>query len=929
MGEEDDDRIVVAVTPGEIPRLAFISSVIDSELRAVRKRVVTALQAVPFLLPWAFEMTPASSEAVGDDYLRKVREATLVFWFAGSRTTPPVEKEIAEALAANRRLLVFILPAEERDRKTEDLLAKTEPHGRYRRLTNLDELEAEVEASVADELARALDGERSLSRTERVDSLGRESLARCVQKWQAAGVGLELARRLAGDIGVGVAPSYLLPGVETPLVVLVAEAGCGKSLASERVLQAAIAAQLEDATRPLPVFVTAKEALGDLKATVMGACEGLGDPHRCGAVVLVDGADEAADGAALLLAEARELVQTWPETRILLGTRPLSQFDGIPEARPLPRLEDDEARAIVALGAGRPITPGEHAGWSQPTKDAAAVPLFALLIGRHVAERGEVGEATRTTLLAELAERGLEGAGAEARPALRRLAVASIARGGGRVPRSELGGVEAVKELEASRLIAGAAGEVWFPLALMAQWFAAESLAEGEPTPEQLTDAPADLELWRYPLAILAATATHRQALAVFGPLASAHPGFVSQVVEESIVRWPARGGSAPPRQEAGVRIREAMASWLAGLAPLSSILQPRLLSDGERLPPLGVKVEGERLLVGWCAGAEETGEVVELPVAVTLGEATSVEAAAWPRLRGARPSSQAFWALRWTFDELSHQLEHRLNERTLPLEGTELEAPRLWRAARAVLGLPDTRAVPIEVSTVLGRAQTIRQSDAETPWRTDGHAIDLEKLMARLGELEVAGVGEILPPPLEVEPSGRLLIPPRSQNELALAHVNAVYAAALGAYVELTDSLFAPLRPFMQVAVLLPAVLKGRIYTSGDPDTRRFTDHLEWWLDPLPPGRSSVVDITMDKGESRQEFIGRWEGEADRALVNARNYRPQQARWIDIFLKSHELAVHGPLAPEELVYEWLWSDLKRIKWVSGQLLESHYKTLP
>jgi hypothetical protein len=77
----------------------------------------------------------------------------------------------------------------------------------------------------------------------------------------------------------------------------------------------------------------------------------------------------------------------------------------------LPRLNDSQARKIVGLAAGREITCGEQAGWSPPTKDAASVPLFALLIGRH----GRVGEASRTTLLAELVERGLEDAGEGAR----------------------------------------------------------------------------------------------------------------------------------------------------------------------------------------------------------------------------------------------------------------------------------------------------------------------------------------------------------------------------------------------------------------------------------------------------------------------------------------------------------------------------------
>jgi hypothetical protein len=928
VGGEAEERSGTGPRPGELPRLAFVSSVIDDELLAVRKRVVAALGQAPFLLPWAFEMTPASSEAVGDDYLRKVREATLVFWFAGTSTTPPVEREIAEALAADRRLLVFALPAQERDRPTEELLEKVRPHARYRRLADLDGLEAEIEAAVADELARALDGEPSPSRAERLDSLGRKSRARCIQRWLAAGVELGPARELADDVDVGAAPDYLLPGPSSPFIALVAEAGCGKSLACERVLQAAIAAQLAGAGEPVPVYVTAREAVGHLKELVTSASEGLGDPDRCGAVVLIDGADETADGAALLLAEARELAHGWPRMRVLLGTRPLGQFDRIPEVRKLPRLNDAQARRIVGLAAGREITCGEQEGWSPPTKDAASVPLFALLIGRHIALHGRVGEASRTTLLAELAERGLEGAGEGARPLLRRLAVASIARGVGRVPRSELGGTEALAALESSRLIASSEGEVWFPLALMAQWFAAESLAEGEPSGSALVGNTTDLELWRYPLAILAATAGHREALSVFGPLVEAHPGFVSQIVEESIVRWPGSRGSAPPRQEAGVRIRETMAPWLVGLGPLASTLWPRLSASDGRLPSLGIEVEGERLLVAWHAGEEETlGDVVSLPMGVRLGEASANEAAAWPRLRSATPPRQASWALRFTFDDLRRQLESILNCRNLPLEGTRLEAPRIWRAARAVLGLPDTHSVPIDVSAVIERAGGLEASCGEDPWR----AIDLSRLIARLERLLADGVETLAPPPLEVERSGSILLPPKTRNELALDHVRAVYAAAIDSYVDLTDSLFASLRSFMQIAVLLPAVFRGHVYLSGDPSTQRSTEHLEWWLDPLPPDRASEVDITtLEEGRQQHRFMEGWDEEADEATVRARAYRPEQARWIGLFLRSGYLGVHGPLAVEEVVYDWLWSDLQRIKWVgSGRITESVYKTLP
>jgi len=436
----------------------------------IRARVEAALQEAPYLMPWTFETAPASSENVEDGYLRKVREASFVLWLIGSSTSEPVEKEVNEALASdNGRLLPFLLPAENRDSRTEHLLKRIEPHARYRQITDLGQLETEIEVAISDEIARALDGEPSMSRTERLDALGRESRARCIQKWQAAGLELDLARKLANNVDVGAAPGALLPGTDAAFVVLVAEAGCGKSLACERFLQGAIAAQLQDATAPVPVFVAARKVIGDLQKGVLAGSEGLGNPEQNGAIIVIDGADEAADGASLLLAEARELAQTWPRTRIVLSTRPLTQFDGIPEARQLPRLGDPEARDVVGLGAGRSISMGEQAGWSKPIQDAAQVPLFALLIGLHIARSGDASHVSRITLLADLAEHALSDANSDVRGALHKLAVLTIARGGDRIPKSELGGGDTLRQLETSRLVAVSDGEIWFPLALMAQ----------------------------------------------------------------------------------------------------------------------------------------------------------------------------------------------------------------------------------------------------------------------------------------------------------------------------------------------------------------------------------------------------------------------------------------------------------------------------
>jgi len=72
------DIATSALLPGERPLMAFISSVMSSDLEWARTTAVSALAGNPSLMPWAFEFTPASSDAADATYLSKVREADIV-----------------------------------------------------------------------------------------------------------------------------------------------------------------------------------------------------------------------------------------------------------------------------------------------------------------------------------------------------------------------------------------------------------------------------------------------------------------------------------------------------------------------------------------------------------------------------------------------------------------------------------------------------------------------------------------------------------------------------------------------------------------------------------------------------------------------------------------------------------------------------------
>ena len=136
----------------------------NAELQPARDRVVSVLDSAPFLLSWAFEYTPASSQSVDRSYLEKVRRAAFVFWLVGSETTAPVTAEIQEAVSADRRLIVMVLPASKRDPATNELIKLVRPRAKYREVADLDQLAVEVNLAVSDEINRALQDLPGMSR---------------------------------------------------------------------------------------------------------------------------------------------------------------------------------------------------------------------------------------------------------------------------------------------------------------------------------------------------------------------------------------------------------------------------------------------------------------------------------------------------------------------------------------------------------------------------------------------------------------------------------------------------------------------------------------------------------------------------------------------------------------------------------------------
>ncbi len=117
---------------------------------------------------------------------------------------------------------------------------------------------------------------RRQRRRDRLEELAGMSRARCIDRWVAAGLSRDEAVEFADDPTVAIAGTRVAIPTDACLIVLMGDAGAGKSLIGEHLLQEAIQTAYQRKT-PLPVYVSGDEAArGSLPQIVQDETRELG-----------------------------------------------------------------------------------------------------------------------------------------------------------------------------------------------------------------------------------------------------------------------------------------------------------------------------------------------------------------------------------------------------------------------------------------------------------------------------------------------------------------------------------------------------------------------------------------------------------------------------------------------------------------------------
>jgi hypothetical protein len=796
------------------------------------------------------------------------------------------------------------------------MLARLDEHGMMleKILANTEDIKkvpqpqplAEIDASTANAAAQQ-------SRLDRLWELTQLSRARCIARWQAAGLSREEAIALADDPLVGAPEPEYLPTPQRPLVVLVADLGAGKSLIGERLFQAALGLASENSVAPVPVYLEATDCIGRVEHAVLQQASGIGDVWQQGAAVVIDGADEAGGGANELLQECRILVNAWPQTTIVITSRPLPSFDPDicrDERMDVKLLPEEDAMALV-----RRVARNEHLhpyGWPQSVRDALRRPLFAILLGIYFQPGQDRRLTSAGALLQHLVERALGRTVADraaSNALLQRIAVISTDRVVAFVPTSEVTTRDQLSQLLESRLVVERDGRIGFPLAVLREWFAAHSLANGEPDLSDLIEDRARLHRWRYPIVMFVAMYDDNRVHDVIEQLAERHPGYTSEIISAALP-GPHEGGEESPYTpiEWGPWIRRAVAGWSVGIGPLSTRVAP--VTDTGHVRSLAIVGQGDTLWMTWYYGTDA------LPDIVDFWPARGGPHPDWPGSLMTHSVPHRAWAWRCTRDSIRYTLTNQLRKRSIPVTDGPLLAERFWQISRAMARHLSSWSDPIPISDV---DRTLKGIGENTSLGLRGgvevRPPEVSWYRQRIASLQADGESEIVAPypgPDTRRRTAAHWIWDNYSDEQFLQRTAAVFTAAVEGYTQLVATWFQAFEPELATAALFPAKLVGMLVPpSCSQATPAETPGLSWYWLPLARGQQSslCIEIGVEHSDHRELF------QIMRDQV--RRFRPREADWLPMSIHGTDagtILAENPAT--ELVYKWLEDDLRRISWV-------------
>lgn len=621
-----------------------------------------------------------------------------------------------------------------------------------------------------------------------------------------------------------------------------------------------------------------------------------------GALIIIDGADEAGISASeKILNDARILCRTWPSTSIIISSRPLPIFSNIEEAISIPLLSDDDIKKLILRVAKVEVTSGMLAGLEPSIRNAISRPFFALLWSIYLHNDQTNILRTKGELISYLVEKSVVFSADNIRRALdllETLGAKTIDASGAYVIQGEIGSITDITLLLETRLVEKKNGLIGFPLPIMAQWFAANSLLSRKVDVHKLTEDLPRLDRWRYPLVIVVSQFSYEHVSEIITSIVESAPGIAAEIISEATDSYVLENEpTLPSARECAQRLRTAHTAWISGLGNLAPFISP--ISPEGNLLPIGVATTENRLMASWYHGSEINDEIIELPVGY-FGQNTIDQG--WHKMKYALVGSQPAWVWRWSLDDLVDNLDTLLREQAFLIDGGFIHQEQLWEHALRALGHGDLHQKPIS----LEKLEPAVARKLETFENPNPHWQELQNLIILTREAGQTELKYPWPEP-DIDSYGGWLWNSYSDEQI-LNRARVVFSSALEEYSRIIEKYFIALKSRMLIATLLPATMVGTIRFS---DTR-FDKHspgIDWYFEPLSLDKQSCVEINLADKPSPIDVYA--------LLQKNRRMRPQASEWITSFVSHGFLRIFQVKPVSEIVYRWLKDDLRRINWTT------------
>lgn len=433
--------------------------------------------------------------------------------------------------------------------------------------------------------------------------------------------------------------------------------------------------------------------------------------------------------------------------------------------------------------------------------------------------------------------------------------------------------------------------------------------------------------------------------------IAKQDPLLITEILSQYLLDWTWSHDTQPSSLAVGQHLWIAIQAWAEGIGTLTDIILPHK-EDGS-LPTIGIGFQQKDIRrssesltyiqIGWNFSDCISQPVIDLPSkSECLWDANDSEYpwnddanegdgwsdaqfAAWLELSDAGWQTimrvpfedQASWPWQWSVQQTIGKLSQRLKDRSLPVEAGHLSLEAAWHAAQCLIGSsnlrfpPDPTFTPIPLETLEARLATIQDSHSTLMMR---HC--LKQLRIEVEHSRRKGESFLRLPTAIQAFKTNSIIDPATLNDYA----SCVYHSALIEYEKLANKWFSKFLPRFQLLEFLPVQIVGWVVPL---EHQTDAVNLTCYWKPLPKGSQSCVDFRLsdrppsDNDPRRQSALTQ-----QRSLrLPPKMYSIGESRSYSS-LKQSRL---GEYPVTELVYQWLWQDLKQIEWAKGELPDAGY----